>query len=217
MANQEHFYCEKDNHWVTMNLSKKALEITIKKCKKGKLICPHCHPENVKLVHYECETDKLYTCEDSHLIAYGMFTNGYINMCWGQEEDEFKNIKVSPDELKKQIENETIKCPRCDKKLYEIDDSEFRLPHLPNTKTKVYVGDIWDKAKCPEARESTYDKDGNFQASEFDKANQRRMEDMRRGKISFFDDATGKQKTIRRQRVNKPIGQPMTRPTKPNE
>jgi hypothetical protein len=199
-----------------MKLTAKALETTKRKCAKGKLVCPHCHPDNVELEHRESGRGKMYTCEDNHLVDFIMFSNGYINMWWGDESDEFENLEMSSEELCIALEEGNVICPRCKKELLELDDSPLLPPQAPAAKTKVYVGDIWDKAKCPQATKSDYDKDGNFQESAFDKANKRRMADMRRGKINVFDDATGKQKTIRRTRVNEPQGTPITKPTKPS-
>lgn len=216
MANQEHFYCKKENHWVTMKLTAKALGTTIRKCAKGKLVCPHCHPENVALEYRESERGKMYTCADNHLIDFIMFANGYIHMWWGEEADEFENLEITSEALHAAIADGTISCPRCKKELEELDDSPLLLPQAPAAKTKVYVGDVWDKAKCPQAVQSHYDKDGNFKESDFDNANKRRIADMRRGKLTVYDDTTGKQKTTRRSRVNKPQGTPMTKPTKPS-
>jgi len=192
-----YFKCNKD-HTFCFHMSHKAYEKFVRQCDKLLKVCSECKPVNNKLIEYippvrsKFDDDKIYICVQGHQTRVGIFSNGIIHISW---DENHQNIESSTEDFYKKIKDGIIKC-RCDLNLIPIDDSELKPPAIFGIKTKVRVGDIWDKAKCPDAKASHYDSDNNFIETDFAKRNKERL------------------KKIRKERISKPAGTPITKPTK---
>lgn len=195
-----YFKCEK-NHLFCFDFSKLGYQKFLRLCSKMLRVCSECKPVNMQLI--ECEApavnkfddDKLYVCSEGHQNRAGLFTTGMIHLTCG---DQYENFSLSVVDFYEQIKSKAILCKHsgCDKLLSPVDDSELKIPGTFGIKTKVRVGDIWDKAKCPQPRESSYDKKGNFVETDFSKRNRDRLSKMRK------------------ERNNAPAGEILKKPTK---
>jgi len=169
-------------------------------CEKGKRVCPHCKPENVRLSPFEPEennitNEKRYACKHGHVTSFSPFTNGMINVTWGED---YENIEGMPQDVPRWIEDGIIRCRhsvvnkagrrrKCSCKLKPVDDAVLDYPNSVGIKTRTRVGDIWDKHDCVEAKDSHVEtfreggrEDARFVETEFGKRNKRRLNDIRK-------------------------------------
>lgn len=194
----------------------------------GKMLiaCPHCKPNNVRLTYID-EADgnfsgKQYICSGNHLTLIYPFTNGFCNVKHGHEHE---NIEATPKVMHDMIGSGDYKCGhtveywsvrggkdpvlrtrRCNRKLFAVDDSPLSEPSVAGIKTRTRVGDIWDKAGCPEPKDASIQietrggkaYDARLNETEFSRRNRRRVKEMRR--------QTG-------QRNAKPAGEVIDKPT----
>ena len=209
-----HFCCE-NKHKFAIDLMISKYESFLDKCQKLKRVCPHCHPNNVRIFPYEPDflngvTRKDFVCKHGHITS-AIVLGDYINFSWIK--DEFENIYLQPEEVVDYLKAGNLKCRnkivgeknnirKCNCKLKPIDDAILVRNTGSNIKTRVLVGDVWDKYKCPEPKESYYDFsksdgeiDSEFVETEFSKRNKRRLA------------------KIRTERLNKPAGEIMKKPT----
>jgi len=217
-----YFQCDSNNkHIISLDIPDNAYDKFLKLCDKLKRVCPHCKPLNIKINPIDepkissFDVHKSFACKNGHITNVSLFTNGMIHFKWDQGYINVEGNKENADDVIK-----TFKCKNlhndkeCNKKIKAVDDTILDYPGFINIKTKVRVGDIWDKAGCPEPKSSGYNNEMEFHESEFDKRNKNRISDMHNGKITVFDDKSGKQKVIKRERLNNPIGTPINKPTK---
>ncbi len=216
------FSCQKQGHVISVELSSEAdLKKFKNKCSKLLKVCPLCKPENVQIV--ECDNPNKWSdvivleCSCKHQTTVSMFSHGGLHFKWGSDSNQFINIDGELDDL---LKTKKMKCLHmhndkvCGKKLKKIG-GDLSLPSAPSIKTRVRVGDIWDKAKVPEARHSSYTSSrvggtmvADYHETEFDRRFKRRVKDMKSGKIEVFDDKSKKTKIVKRDRINKnPPGQ----------
>lgn len=172
----------------------------LKLCEQGKRVCPHCKPENARLSPFQPEeisyvSRKIYTCKHGHTTELYPFTNGMINVTWGEEHE---NVPGVPEDVPGWIEDGTLRCRhilvndvgrrrKCFCKLKPLDDSVLSYPNVIGIKTRTRVGDIWDKEGCPQPKESHHEtfrrhgeEDARFVETEFSKRNKRRLRHIRR-------------------------------------
>lgn len=217
MKQPRFFQCSKnEEHYICLQLTDSETTRMQSKFERGKAVCPHCKPENSPMVLSQdpeannkfAEDSSVIICKHGHITRVSAFKNGMLNFSWG---NNFENIEGYPEDLDDILKE--FKCRHliqsrngskfCDSELERVDDGPS-VPNTPGLKIKVRVGDIWDKAKVPEPRKGGYDKDFNYRPSEFERANARRLKDMRdKGKIEVFDDKTNKRKFIKRDRITK--------------
>lgn len=239
--NTRYFKCEK-GHILTFVLADKAYKKFVKLCNKLLRVCSQCKPENVRIAPTDenpvSEFNKKWgnsgvlTCKHGHVTKVSAFADGSLHFRWGDDDGQYKNFTDSNiDQLSNILNKKLFKCfhvlekdgkyKLCSLKLKLVDGGPEIPVGLPGIKTRVRVGDIWDKAGVPEPRHSSYEikkykgmNVAEFKETEFDRRNKKRLERMRSGEIEIFDDTSKRQKTIRRNRVSKPAGEVIDRPTK---
>ena len=191
------FQCD-NKHLIDLETSAPAK--MVKKSKSMKIVCPACKPANVQLheVKEEKYGGKQYVCSKRHLTIIHPFTSGYCNVTSG---DDSENIEADPDLMQEMIDDGVFKCQhkvfgkngrlrQCKCKLKAVDNEPLDVAISHGIKTKVRVGDIWDKAGCPEPKDSQIeveqrggvDFDAKLNESEFSRRNKRRVNKMRRQK-----------------------------------
>lgn len=168
--------------------------------KKKKVVCVHC---NTPLKLYKKPTwsgEKEYICRHFHVTTVTPFKGDQINLSFSDQ--QFCNFKSSPEEFVETVKAKRFWClfPGCDgsSSLEPLDETPLKVPELMVAKTKTRVGDIWEQAKCPEPKVGSYDKEGNFIDTDF---NRRQKERIRK---------------MRRPRVTKPVGPTLVKPTQKN-
>jgi len=189
----------------------------LKLCERGKRVCTQCKPDNVRLAPYTpeespgCINDKRYACRHGHITNVTPFTNGHISISWG---DENENVSGTPEDVPGWIEDGKEKCRhkvtgssgrtrKCGCKLISLDDAVLDYANTSSIKTRVRVGDLWDKAGCPESIESHHEtfrkhgeEDARFVKTEFSKRQKLRLKRLRRNN-----------------RQSDKVGEVLTRPT----
>lgn len=194
MAREIRLKCKRGHLVITTGDPKKIA----RKAEKQLIVCNVCKPENVRLTIISEFAGKLFLCPNAHLTEVAVFANGYCNIALG---DWFENVKIAPEELLKAVAAGKQKCHLCKGKISPIDDAILALPQLFGIKTKTRVGDIWDKARCPEPADTkTEIVDGipTLTQTEFSKLNRRRIKELRRK---------------HNKRLAKPAGEIIDRPT----
>ena len=224
-----YYKCEKE-HMIALELDDKAFAIQNRKFKRGHAVCPHCRGTNGNQPMVTCDppdesaftSKKEYSCRHGHITALSLFKNGYVNVNWGSDYEQFENIEGKDFVLSMIVEGKlkcraimmsggkTIKPRICNCKLKPLDDSELTSPSTILFKTTVRVGDIWDKAGCPEPKHSKLDKEGALHQTEFGKRNTRRM---KQNYMYRYDDKLKKQVKFKRTREGEKQGEVMKKPT----
>lgn len=192
------FRCE-NGHLVEVDAnSKKAEKTMLRKANKLLVVCPYCKPENIRLTHVPENkfAGKEYVCSKSHLTYIYPFTNGMCNVEWnGQNE----NLEAEPAIMQEVIDAGIYKCHyivtnaagksrRCNCKLKGVDSTPLAVPTTVGIKTRTRVGDIWDRAGCPEPKDSAVQietrggeaYDAHLQETEFGRRNKLRVKKMRK-------------------------------------
>lgn len=230
------FECEKGHKIVLSGDANKLVKKAARRNARGQplIVCPHCKPENVALT--PCEPDenafidqysKKFCCKHGHVTTIYPFTNGMCNVSWG---DEKENVEADPETILEFLEEGIILCSHkkvtksgdraCDCKLLPVDDTPLELPKTHGIKTRVRVGDVWDKYNCPEAKVSEHklvkrggQTDAEFHETEFSRRMKRRARD--KG-IWVFDEKSGKQVKIKKRRVTEKQGEIVKKASKKN-
>lgn len=207
-----HLIC-KNGHEIVLDVARPTG--LLKLCKAGKRVCPSCKPDNVMLLPFqpkECSfsNEKKYACKHGHVTSFNPFTSGMVNMSWGEE---FENIPGVPQDVQEWVDRGTLKCRyatvdaagrsrKCRCKLKAIDDTVIGCGSSIGVKTKVRVGDLWEKNNCAEPIESHHETfrtegqdDARYVETEFSKRNKRRLT------------------AIRKTRQSKKVGEVLRRPT----
>jgi len=228
-----YFRCEEhEDHLIALDMNDSELPKLLKLMARKKRVCPSCNaqepPVHNRLHQVEAPTHNgwfdrcvRFACRHGHITEFTAFTNGMINVSWidADGDDIYYNIEGGPEEIRSKIASGSIKCGQmkisekngkiseCKCKMKQVDEeNELEVPtHTVGIKTKVRVGDVWDKAGVPEPRVGGYegDKGGmDYKETEFDRRQGRRMSDMRKGTIEVFDDKSGKLTKIKRERNN---------------
>lgn len=165
-------------------LQAKKLEADIPKMKK---VCPTCKPANKPITVTEGSTvlqqPKVYRCEHGHASLLAPLGD-MIHIKFGQE--DYVNVDVPLEELSNAIDAKDISCnhivdgKQCDSKLTPIDDFKLERPSVNNIKTRLLVGDLWDRHGIEPVRPGHYNGQGDYKDSRSQQANKRRLEEMRR-------------------------------------
>lgn len=234
-----YFECEK-GHVIALEMEGEEAQKTLKKIARGKNVCPTCNvqepPVHSRMRQIEepehggwYDRTVRFACRHGHITEINPFTSGMMNISWVDEngEDVYYNIKATPEDIDDMLSSGEIKCKHnkksektgrvseCNCKMKKVDSATLEIPtYTVGFKTKTRVGDIWDKAGCPEPRKGSYDANGDYKETEFERRARKRVNDMREGTIEVFDDKTGRHKKIRRQRNNDPRGRVLNRKSK---
>ena len=174
----------------------------LRRAKAGKIVCPRCGRGVDEYEQPTWSPIKHFFCDQGHVTSIYPFSEKLYNISWSDK--EYVNADNGIDHVLKDIADGHITCPvtiennTCDHKLKPLDDSELKPAKLLIAKTKTRVGDIWDKNNCPEPKLGSYDKDFNYRESEFSKRNKLRL------------------RKIRKERLTKAVGDPITKPTDRN-
>jgi hypothetical protein len=175
MASQSKiFSCEK-GHKIVSNVKNE------KRLLAGKVVCGTCGTTFQEHKSPSWSADKHFLCEAGHVITVCPFGNGQCNLSWGNQAGEFINLKHHPDEMSAMLQNNEVLCPAgqgtkpCGTHLIALEGFALTVPQLMGIKTRVRVGDVWDKYKCPEPKGGSYDKDMNFNNTKFSKLNKERI------------------------------------------
>lgn len=199
------FRCD-NGHLVEIDT--RAEKKTIRRAEKMQIVCPHCKPANVRLSHIpeSAFSGKQYTCSANHLTTIYPFTNGMCNVEVG---DDQENIEAEPEVMQEMIDDGVYKCQhiveakdksrKCNRKLKAVDSVPLSKPSPAGIKTKVRVGDVWDKAGCPEPKDSSVeierrggqDYDAHLNETEFGRRNKKRVQKMRKEKAERNAKAAG--------------------------
>ncbi len=196
MANKSKiFACQKGHKIVSIAKNDNKL-IT------GRIVCGTCQTNFTEYKSANWSAEKHFICDGGHIITISPFANGQCNMSWGNGDNEFTNVSHHPDEMTQMLNEQKVACPAgkedspCDKVLRALEDGVLAVPKVMGIKTRVRVGDVWDKYKCPEPKIGSYDKEFRFKQTEFAKTNKARV------------------KKIREQRNTNPAGEVIDRATK---
>jgi len=193
--------CWKHSHVNELALNatqEKKLEVDIPKLKK---VCPDCKPENCAITITNGTTvyspAKAYRCENGHLNLVSTLDDR-LNICFGPGDYEFVNVKGTLIDLPNLIDDGTIACNHvvdgvsCNCKLTPIDDFMLSYPSVPAIKTKMRIGDMWDRHGVEPVRSGTYTSAGDYNESRSQKANKNRLERMNRERNVSKDRQPGK-------------------------
>lgn len=155
-----------------------------KRILNGKSVCASCGERLTEYKPLSYSNEKHCKCAIGHVITMAPFANNTCNLSWGNGPEEFTNIKGSIEEIEEQLMDYSILCPigkksMCQSPLVPLDDSRLALPSSPGFKTRMKLGDLWDKEKYPEPKLGHYDKDHNFKDTEFSQRNKDRIRRMR--------------------------------------
>lgn len=165
-----------------------------------KKVCPDCKPENCMITIINGTTvfspSKAYRCIHGHLSLVSLFDNS-INVCFGPGSDEFVNVHGSLSDLPNLIDSGDISCNHvvdgniCDCKLTAIDNFVLNYTATPSIKTKVRVGDLWDRHGIEPVRTGNYNAQGEYNESRSQKANRERLSRMQRQRNTAKDRQPG--------------------------
>jgi hypothetical protein len=237
-----YFKCEAD-HLIALEIADSKYDKFVKLSEAGHRVCPICRtqdpPVNSKIVPFdEDEQQKWFdrsckfACKHGHITEIYPFTNGMMNISWNLEDGEevYDNIKATPDEMHTMLDSKELHCKHniisektgrkrvCRCKMKSVTGLPLEVPrNTIGIKTRVRVGDIWDKAGCPEPVRGNYETHRGgmvYKETEFERRSERRIKDMRKGKLEVFDDEKGKQVSVRRKRQTTKQGENLSEPTK---
>ena len=190
--------CWNCSHQEVMGMTLRQEQSLEKKVDTLKAVCPKCRDDGkgnmpifIKYGDTVMSPNKVYKCRHGHSTAIGAFANGYLNVTFGPNHENFFNIEGTPEDLEELIDTKEISCHHvrennkmCDCKLKEVDDYSISIPIAGNIKTKTRIGDIWDKQGVEPVRNGSYDKNGNYNATKSEAANRERLKTMRKRNMS---------------------------------
>lgn len=193
--------CWERSHITELAMNKaqeKKLDADIPKLKK---VCPDCKPENRSIVIVNGTTvfnpSKAYRCQRGHLSLIAPLGDG-LHIRYGPTSDEFVNVMGTLDELSNLIDNEDVACNHvmddgpCDNKLTPLDDFKLSYPSSPAVKTRMCIGDLWDRHGIEPVRTGQYNGTGDYQESRSQIANKKRLASMQRDRNLPKDRHPGK-------------------------
>jgi hypothetical protein len=170
-----------------IEIETRAIKKMLRKAEKMLIVCQYCKPANVSLSYIEESnfSGKKYVCPENHLTTIYPFANGFCNIeCCGCRE----NIEIEPEIIQKTLDSGQYKCYACGKPIKEIDSTPLQKPNFISIKTRTRVGDVWDKAGCPEPRDASIEVekkggvayDASLNQTEFSRRNKERIKKMRK-------------------------------------
>lgn len=193
--------CWKRSHVTELAMNKaqeQKLESDIPKMKK---VCPDCKPENCSITIVNGATvfnpSKAYRCERGHLSLIAPLGD-QLNICFGPDREECVNISGSLSDLPNLIDTGDIACNHvvdgkpCDCKLTPIDNFQLSYPSAPAIKTRMRIGDLWDRHGIEPVRSGNYDGQGGYNESRSQKAHKERLARMARRRNISKDRQPGK-------------------------
>lgn len=193
--------CWEQSHVTDLVLNatqERKLESDIPKMKK---VCPNCKPDNRPIVIVSGSTvfssPKAYRCSHGHLSLISPMDT-MLHVVFGPQNDDFVNIVGSLDELANLITNNDITCHHttdgkmCDSSLVALDDFQLSYPSAPSVKTRVRVGDLWDRHGIEPVRPGAYDRNFEYNETRSEKANKHRLDGLKKERRIPLDRLPGK-------------------------
>lgn len=193
--------CWKHSHVNNLAMNKaqeQKLESDIPRMKK---VCPDCKPDNNAITIVNGSTvfspAKAYRCQHGHLTLISTLDH-QLNVCFGPGNEQFVNVVGSLSDLPNLIDNCDIACHHvvdgvlCDSKITPIDDYVLTHPSSPAVKTKMRIGDLWDRHGVEPVRSGSYGGNGEYNESRSQQANKSRLERMQRQRNVSKDRQPGK-------------------------
>lgn len=173
--------CWDKGHQTDLGMNKAQEETLFRKIQNMKAVCPTCRDSGNgnRAIFTKHSSFKIYQCSNGHVTTITPFNKNMLHVKFGNESEEFTNVYAELEELDVLIDNLDISCHHCNGKLNAIDDSQLSHPNVPGIKTKTRVGDIWDKRGIEPVRNGSYDSDGNYSATNTEKANRARLKQIR--------------------------------------
>lgn len=189
--------CWNKAHLTELVMNRTQEEKFYKQLKKGKRVCPECKPESQPITILEGQTmfglNKTFQCSKCEKLHVFGVMGTQINVEYGPEHEDFENYTVSVDGVDEAVMNKEIACHYCKEQLQECDDKVLRAPEgFAAIKTKMRVGDIWDRNNIEPVRSGSYDKNGDYQDSKTNRANIERLKKMNRKRNISEDRLPGK-------------------------
>lgn len=180
--------CWKCSHITELVMNKLQEQKLSKDIPHMKKICPDCKPANEAITIVQGTTifnpAKAYRCQHGHLNLIAP-VGDMLNVCFGPSNEQFVNVRGSLADLPNLLDSGDIACNHvvgdqsCDAKLTPLDDFQLSYPVSPAVKTKVRIGDLWDRHGIEPVRSGTYGND-DYNESRTQKANNHRLRRMRR-------------------------------------
>lgn len=168
---------------------------------KMKKVCPDCKPANEAIVIVNGATifspAKAYRCSSGHLSLISLLPT-MLNVVYGPTNEDYTNVSGTLDELPNLIDTGDIVCnyvvdgKHCNCKLAPIDDFKLSYPSVPGIKTRMRIGDVWDRHGIQPVRAGSYDKSGDYVESNSQKANSDRLSRMKRTRNVSADRQPGR-------------------------
>lgn len=198
--------CWLHGHETELFMTKRQEQRLEKQIPELKAVCPICRDEEngnqpifIKSGMSLFSDHKVYRCRHGHATTISAFTNGMLHVRFGPDSEDFINIEGTIEELENLVDKKEISCHhvkengrRCDCKLKAVDDASISYPGAAGIKTKVRVGDLWDRHGLEPVRNGAYDNKGNYSESKTQSANMERLKNMRRKRLMKQDKHPGK-------------------------
>jgi hypothetical protein len=183
---------------ILTDIQEKKLESDIPKLKK---VCPDCKPDNRAIAIVSGNTIflscKPYRCENGHLsLISPMATTLHVK--FGPDSIDYVNIEGKIDELPNLIDAKEIACNHvvdgkpCDCRLTALDDTNLSYPSSPAIKTRLRLGDLWDRHGVEPVRGGKYTNEGDYKESRSQQSNKQRLSRMQRDRLISEDRHPGK-------------------------
>jgi len=194
-AHEVDITCWTCGHKETMIMTRRQEDALEKKIPKMKAVCPKCKEEgrgNQPIFISRGETlynpGKVFICEHGHVNVVGAFSHGWLSIKIGP--NTHTNIEGRIEDIESMLDDGTLCCQHedeeenvCQAKLIPADDTELSYANEPGIKTRVRVGDLWDKHNIDPVREGSYDGSGNYKETRSQVANRARLNKMRERNI----------------------------------
>ena len=184
--------CWTCGHVETMIMNRRQEDSLEKKIPEMKAVCPRCRAEergNQPIFISRGETlynpGKVFICEHGHVNVVGAFNNGWLHIRTGHR--SHTNIEGRIEDMETMLDSGDLSCQYedeeenvCTGKLTAIDDSFLSYAGEVSFKTRVRVGDLWDKNGIDPVRPGHYDGDGHYHQTKSEKSNKDRLRKMQK-------------------------------------
>jgi hypothetical protein len=190
MLNKVIIMCWIHGHENTLMLSLKDEKKLEEKIRKFKAVCPTCkenqfgnQPIFIKEGKTILNDSKVYKCSEGHITTISVFGDGRLHVKYGPNDEDFINLKTKLDDLDHAIQTENINClhDQCKSKLVAIDNCVLSIPQAAGIKTRVRIGDMWDRHGIEPVRSGVYDDNApnGYSESRTQAANKARLEKLK--------------------------------------
>lgn len=188
------FYCW-NCHCHEIELSEKKADTYITKLHSGRVVCGVCS-SILKLTARSDQPSmptKAFGCSNNHLNMISVF--GKVGKLSIEHNDKHENLDGMIEDISK------LKCLHCNTKLYACDSTILEHPNMPSFKTRMKVGDLWDKYRTPAPIMGSYDEETpdpdnpflpKYTPSEFEQRNKERLKQIKKTRNIPLDRTPGK-------------------------